>query len=456
MRHSQVACVKDGDPMNRRLRFSVCAALLGILISARLSEGQTQPNLVINGIVEDQSGAAFFGARVDLLKDGEQQRTVTTDVSGAFRFDKIQSGNYEVRTQKEGFKTDISKITVGTRSPGRLRIILSIETLNQQITVNDDTGDLSTDATENRDVAAVDRQALDSLPIFDQDIVATMSRFLDSSSLGTNGVTLIVDGIQGAGALSASAIQSVTINQNPYSAEYNRPGRARIEITTKPGSSEYHGTMNFLFRDARLNARDPFATTKPAEQRRIFEGSLLGPISNGNTTSFMFTGQRQEEDNQAIVFAQLPAGLLQGNVAAPQLNTDFSIELNRQHSDKTTYSVRFHYRSLKIRNQGVGGVILPEAATDFHDREDQRSYNQRTAFSKSVVNQFRILVARQHTPTTSVQSGLKIIVLDGFTGGGAQGDRLQTENHLIFDDIVSWTHGKHTFKTGVNIPDLSR
>ena len=442
--------------MNRRLRVSVCAALLGMLISARLTQAQAQTNLIINGIVQDQTGAAFFGARVDLIKGGEQQRSVATDVSGAFRFDNVQPGNYEVRTQKEGFKTDISKITVGSRSPGRLRIVLSIETLNQQITVNDDTPDLSTDASENRDVATVDRQALDNLPIFDQDIVATMSRFLDSSALGTNGVTLIVDGIQGAGALSASAIQTVTINQNPYSAEYNRPGRARIEITTKPGSSEYHGTMNFLFRDAQLNARDPFATAKPQEQRRIFEGSLLGPVGDGKTTSFMFTGQRQEEDNQAIVFAQTPSGPIHENVAAPQRNTDFSIELNRQHSQKTTYSVRFHYRSLKIRNQGVGGVVLPEAATDFHDREDQLFYNQRTAFSNTIVNQFRILVARQHTPAVSVQSGPKIIVLDAFTGGGAQGDRLQTENHLIFDDIVSWTHGKHTFKMGINIPDLSR
>jgi hypothetical protein len=442
--------------MNTRLQFAVCAALLVMLISSRLTHGQAQTNLVINGVVQDQTGAAFLGARVDLLKDGEQQRTVTTDGSGAFRFDNVQPGSYELRTQKEGFKTDVSKVAVGARSPGRLRIVLSIETLNQQITVNEDTPYLSIDASENRDVAAVDRQALDNLPIFDQDIVATMSRFLDSSSLGTNGVTLIVDGIQGAGALSASAIQSVTINNNPYSAEYNRPGRARIEITTKPGSSEYHGTMNFLFRDSRMNARDPFATAKPQEQRRIFEGSLLGPIGDGKTTSFMFTGQRQEEDNQAIVFAQTLAGSIRENVAAPQHNTDLSIELNRQHSQKTTYSVRFHYRNLKIRNQGVGGVVLPEAGADFHDREDQLFYNQRTAFSNTVVNQFRVLIARQHTPTISVQSGPKIIVLDAFTGGGAQADRLQTENHLIFDDIVSWTHGKHTFKTGFNIPDLSR
>ena len=434
----------------------LCTSLLLILISARSVQGQVQPNLVINGIVQDQTGAAFPEAEVDLLKDGKQQRTTTTDASGTFRFDRLQPGNYEVRTHKEGFKTDINKMTVGNRSPGRLRIVLSIETLNQQITVSGDTLEVSTDPSENRDVAAVDRKALDDLPIFDEDVVATMSRFLDNSALGTNGVTLIVDGIQGISALSPSAIQTVTINQNPYSAEYNRPGRARIEITTKPGSSEYHGTINFLFRDARLNARDPFATVKPQEQRRTFEGSLLGPIGDGKTTSFMFTGQRQEEDNQAIVFAVLPGGLVHDNIPAPQRNTDFSFEVNRQHSENTTYSVRFHYRNLKIMNQGVGGVTLREAATNFQDREDQLFYTQKTAFSSAIVNQFRILVAREHTPTISVQSGPKKIVLDAFTRGGAQGDRLQTENHLIFDDIVSWTHGKHTFKSGFNIPDLSR
>src|SRR3989441_9804178 len=288
----------------------LCLGVFVFLTQGGLLQGQTPAALVIMGSVQDQSGAAFLGAQVDLLKDGQQQNTTTTDTSGAFRFDRLQPGNYEVRTYKEGFKTDITKVTVGNRSPGRLRIVLFVENLNQQITVSGDNPEVSTDASENRDVAAVDRQALDNLPIFDQDVIATMSRFLDSSALGTNGVTVIVDGIQTSSALSASAIQQVTINQNPYSAEYNRPGRARIEITTKPGSSEYHGPMNFLFRDARLNARDPFATAKPQEQRRIFEGSLLGPIGDGKTTSFMFTGQRQDEDNQAIVFAVGPGSAI--------------------------------------------------------------------------------------------------------------------------------------------------
>ena len=434
----------------------LCFGVWLFLIQNRLVQGQIPTSLAITGSVQDQSGAAFLGAQVDLLKDELQQRTTTTDTSGAFRFDRLQPGNYEVRTHKEGFKTEISKVTVGNRSPGRLRIVLFVENLNQQITVSGDNPEISTDPSANRDVAVVDRQALDDLPIFDQDVVTTMSRFLDSSALGTYGVTLIVDGMQGAGVLSASAIQTVTINNNPYAAEYSRPGRGRIEITTKPGSSEYHGTVNFLFRDARFNARDPFATVKPEEQRRIFEGSLLGPVGGGKRTSFMFTGQRQEEDNQAIVFAVGTGGSIRENVPVPQRNTDFSIELIRQHSDKTTYSIRFHYRNLKIQNLGAGGVTLPEAATDFQDREDQLFYTQKTAFSNAIVNQFRLLVARQHTPMSSVQSAPKIIVLDAFTGGGAQGDRLQTENHLIFDDVVSWIHGKHTFRTGFNIPDLSR
>ena len=117
-------------------------------------------------------------------KDGARQGTTTTDASGSFRFERVPPENYEVQVRQEGFKTETAKVAVGTRSPARLRIVLSIETLNQQITVSGDAAEVSIDSSENRDVAAVDRQALDDLPIFDQDVVATMSRFLDNSALG--------------------------------------------------------------------------------------------------------------------------------------------------------------------------------------------------------------------------------------------------------------------------------
>ena len=96
-----------------------------------------------------------------------------------------------------------------------------------------------------------------------------MSRFLDASAIGTNGATLVVNGVEMNNlSVSASAIQQIKINQDPYSAEYPRPGRGRIEVVLKPGSQEYHGVANIIFRDSALNARNAFATVKPDEQRR--------------------------------------------------------------------------------------------------------------------------------------------------------------------------------------------
>ena len=119
---------------------------------------------------------------------------------------------------------------------------------------------MSIEAGENRDAVSLDRDMLDNLPVFDQDYVAAMSQFLDPGSVGAGGVTLVVDGMeQSSVGVSASAIQEVKINQNPYAAEFSRPGRGRIEIITKPASARYHGAFNFLFRDYRLNARNPFA-----------------------------------------------------------------------------------------------------------------------------------------------------------------------------------------------------
>ena len=145
--------------------------------------------------------------------------------------------------------------------------------------VSETPAQVSTDASENLDVVTLDREALDNLPVFDQDYVASISQFLDPGSIGTNGVTLVVNGMEQKNiGVSASAIQQVKINQNPYSAEFQRPGRGRIEVITKPGSQAFHGTLNFLFRDYHMNARDPFALERAPEQRRIYEGSLIGPL----------------------------------------------------------------------------------------------------------------------------------------------------------------------------------
>jgi len=76
------------------------------------------------------------------------------------------------------------------------RVKLQIANLQQEVTVAGDDVEVSTQTESNLDIAALDRNTLDNAPIFDQNYIATISRFLDSGAVGTNGTALIMDGLQ--------------------------------------------------------------------------------------------------------------------------------------------------------------------------------------------------------------------------------------------------------------------
>lgn len=406
----------------------------------------------------DPSGAGVPGASVSAHQNGgPASRTTRTDVLGAFRLTALPPGDFKVDVRSEGFEPQQTRITIAGRSPAPLRIALKLADVRQEVTVNESATQVSTDASENLDTVTLDRQMLDNLPIFDQNYVAAMSQFLDPGSVGTNGVTLVVNGMEQKNiGVSASAIQQVKINQNPYSAEFSRPGRGRIEVITKPSSQAYHGTFNFLFRDYHLNARDAFASSRPPEQRRIYEGSLIGPLGKGGKSSFLLSINREEQDLESVVFAYTPTGILQQNVSTPQRDTELAAGITHQFSDNHVATFRGNYRNITEQNRGVGGFVLPEAGFNSQDREDELYYNDSLVVTPKVLNQFRVVLGRQHTPTISVSKGPAIVVAGSFIGGGAQADRLQTENHMNLNEIVSWSVGKHDIRAGINIPDISR
>jgi hypothetical protein len=429
--------------------------LLGVIL---IITAFGQERLAITGTVLDSSGASVPAAKVVLRRGTDAPQSTATEPNGAFRFDQVARGDYEIEIRQDGFRSSITRVRVGARPPAPLKIVLVVAELKQDVTVDSRTEQVSTDTSDNLNAIAVSSQQLENLPVFDQDYIGTMSRFLDAGAVGTNGVTVVVDGLESTQVpVSASAIQEVKINQDPYSAEFSRPGRGRIEIITKPGSDEYHGTVNFLFRDSVLNARDPFALTRAPEQRRIFEGSLTGPVGHSKTTSFLITGNRQEEDLQAVIFAIGPNGQIDENVPTPQRNTEFSGSINHLFGRTQLVSFRGLYTDRTQQNQGVGGFTLPETGADFEDREDLFFFNHRGLITPKLVNQFRMLVfGRQHTSTRSVDRGPKIVVQDAFTGGGAQADRLQTENHFTITEVLGYSTGKHSIRGGINIPDISR
>src|SRR5258705_8176296 len=319
-----------------------CVLLLLSLPSGGAFAQTVGPGVAVTGVVLDQTGAVLPGAAVDLADAaGAVVRSTTTDGRGEFHFDAVPGGQYDLRAAFSGFKGRSTRMRVGARAPGPQRLVLSLTDVRQEITVGSGGAEVGANASNNLDAVGLDREALDSLPVLDQDVIATMSRFLDSGSIGSGGPTIVVNGMEvSALRVSASAIEQIKINSDPYSAEYARPGRGRIEIITKAGAQAYHGAFNLTFRDAALNSRDYFAVVKPPQQRRIYEGSASGPVLGGKTTSFLASIDRREEDVQAIVFAQDLSGVVQQNVPQPRRGLQLSASLNHQQGTKNLISLR--------------------------------------------------------------------------------------------------------------------
>jgi hypothetical protein len=433
-------------------------AVLILIVGATTGAAQGRSSTAVSGVAADPSGAVLPGAQVELkTAQGTTAQTTTTDQTGTFRFEQVSPGRYDVLVTFEGFQPTTARLTVGSRSPAPLHVTLPLAALTQEVTVGNVLTEVKTDAASNLDSSSVDAASIEKLPVFDQDILSTMSRFLDASAIGTNGVTLIVNGIEMNNLMvSASAIQQIKINQDPYSAEYPRPGRGRIEVVLKPGSQEYHGVGNVFFRDSALDARNVFATQKPAEQRRVAEGYVGGPVFHSDKTSFSLSVRASSDDVQAIVFADSPTGAIQQNVPAPYRDILSAATLNHQKGDNTTMSLTLSYHDQTRHNQSVGATTLPSAGTNWSFLEQSATYTQQTILTPKLLNQFRLFVGQEFEPTTSIGPARKLVVLDAFTGGGAQGDQLRTEHHFTLTEMLTWSSGRHTVKFGMNIPDWSR
>ena len=434
-------------------RFFFFACLCSCLCAAT----QAQSLTFINGLVFDQNEAALPKARVTLV-GGTRSQTATTDTNGAFRFDKLAAGDYEIKVEREGFQTITLAINASLKAATPLRIVLPIADLQQDVTVNDAAAQINTDTTNNQNVVAIDREALNKLPAFDQDPIAAVSGFLDAGATGTGGVTLIVDGVEVKKlGVSSSAIQEVKINNNPYSAEYARQGRGRIEVITKPAVAQLHGEFNWTFRDARFNARDPFAKVRAPEQRRMYEGNLVGPLNHDkkHPTNFLFTAEHDEQDAQAVIFAKTPTGELRQNAPTPSRQNEFAFRVTRQMTEKTVLSVLYSYEDRNARNQGVGGFNLLETATNTHFREQEVRVAITQIVTPKLVHQINFLVGHYALPITSVNNAPRIVVQEQFTAGGAQADFTRTESHGEYHETFAYQSGKHFIKTGIQIPDIS-
>src|ERR1035437_2260595 len=416
-----------------------------------------QSALSIRGYVVEATGATVPGVTIEIeTSAGAAIAHAQSDRAGNFSFVGLSGGDYLLRVPAfAGFAPRTMPLHLSASISG-LKVSLALASVTQEITVDTDRT-ISTESSENRDTIAVAGDDLRKLPVFDQDYIGALSTFLDASSGSSGGVTLIVDGVEMKSVgVSASSIQEVRINNDPYSAEFTRPGRGRIEITTKPGTQEYHGKPNFLSRDAIFNAKNHFAVTRPPETRRLFEGHFTGPVGHSGHTNFIASGTYGQRNTAVAVDAIGLSGAINENVFAPQMNSQAALRVTHDFSPAHRLQVGYIFEYYTSVNSGVGSLVLPEAGYASESREDDAIFNDRIIVTPNLINQLLVTFEKDEDVTQSVTNAPAIQVSGYFTGGGAQADLSRTENTIHVNEVVSWSHGKHSIRFGAQLPQFSK
>jgi Carboxypeptidase regulatory-like domain/TonB dependent receptor len=466
---------------------ALCFALLLFLPGAALACHPAVPgppkNPMLRGAVTDPTGASIPNAEIDLVDaSGAPAGKFQSGADGSFAVTAPHAGAYTLVVSEAGFTTARVEVKIATpgATPGApaaanaaaalaapLKVVLPIAPAATNVTVNAETSEDLTSTDENHDSSVMTAQDLKALPIFDNNFVSAMSSFLDADVTATGGTGIMVDGVEANRVtVSPSAVEQVLINQDPYSARYYYPGRGQMEIITKSAAENYHGELNFYFRDSALNAQNALAPSKPFEQRRIYEGSATGPIPRGKSanfknSSFLVSFNREEEDLDAVVSATVvptaadPSGAFNANVPAPTRDTEFSLRAGHQFGAHSAY-MQYSYQNATAANQGVGGLSLAQAGYNNTYHEDDFVAHVDSALSANLLNQLSLVGEHWFNRNQDAVEGAQISLPGDFLGGSAQADSFATEYNARLSDIVTWTHGRNLVKYGIGIPHMGR
>jgi outer membrane receptor protein involved in Fe transport len=318
----------------------VCAALvafLGALLLGLGSQIQAQTfRGTILGTVTDTSGAAISGATVAVKNvDTGLTRTVTTSTDGSYAVPELPIGNYSVTVEMSGFKSAVvTGIRVEVSSERRADMTLQTGEVSQRVEVTGDTLP-QVESTENTLGGIIESKVVTNLPVNGRDyqkliflvpgVTGSPDQITDSpGSFGifsVNGArgranNFLLDGtdmndgyrndpaINEAGVfgtpatiLPVEAIAELRVASN-FEAEYGRSAGGVVNVVTKSGTNELHGSGFEFFRNNALDARNFFndvGTPQNPFHNNQFGGALGGPIMKDKTFFFIdYEGLREK------------------------------------------------------------------------------------------------------------------------------------------------------------------
>ncbi len=402
---------------------------------------------VVMGMVGDPNGAPMSGVKLTMRGQNGDAASGTSDNTGHFRLEGLTAGDYVLVAQADGFKETTVPIQIGTQPVPAQNLRMKLASVSQELTVSAAVDPVTADG--NNDGFQVESDLLKSLPIKDGNPLAAASLFLDPASFGAEGARVVVDGVETSSAdVPESSIKRVFVNKNPYSAEFSRPGKSRIEVMTKPGSTHhFHKRLIYTFRDSALDARNAYAKAKPAMQRNFLESEIDGPLP-GHKGTFYLGGEYLNDNQNSFVSALTPSGLTSDNVASPQRTWSFLGRTDWQLTQMHTLSLRYSSMRDARLNQGIGAFNLRERGFDVADTSQEFRIGESAMLSPAVFNEVRLSVRDRGHDAHSLSGAPAMLVPGAFQGGGAQVSLLRGEKDIDLEDVVNVVHSIHTVRIG--------
>lgn len=275
----------------------------------------------IRGTVKDQTGAILPGVALTITQVGTNQtRSVLTNEAGDYNVPFLTGGAYRVQAELSGFKTEVrERIEISVDQVTRIDFALQVGEITEKLVVTEAAPLVSTDRADVGNV--VDQKKVVELPLNGRGF-ETLALIqpgtlapAQGSALGFRGGfnvagsrevsnNFIVDGVDNNNLITGEVvyrpnpdvIQEFKVQTNAYSAEFGRGTGGQINITTKSGSNEFHGSVYEFFRNDVLDARNFFADKKAKLRHNQYGANLGGPIKkNRSFFLFSFEGLRRSE-----------------------------------------------------------------------------------------------------------------------------------------------------------------
>ncbi|MFL6332248.1 MAG: carboxypeptidase regulatory-like domain-containing protein [Pyrinomonadaceae bacterium] len=433
---------------------------LGLLLTFALCAGAAlaQQATSLRGQVSDEFGGVIIGAAVTATDAAGKTRSTVTDNDGAFNLPGLQPGRYAVSVISTGFAPFVNpEVDVAAGRNELPKITLGVSLEKEEVTVASE-GPLSVD-TASAGAIVLKGKDLEALPE-DPDELAAALQALAGPAAGPNGGQITIDGFEGGRIPSRDSIREIRINDNPLSAENDRPGFGGIQILTKPGTDKLRGSMGMTFNDESLNSRNPFLQSekRPPFQFRQYSGNLSGSIVPKKASFFLDFFRGETDDNDLVngtvldplTLAEVPNNLA---ILTPVRNWSINPRVDYAINDKHTLVARYSFFHSDSLNQGVSQYSLPERAFDSSNSFHTVQLTETAVVNKSTVNETRFQFIRSRFAQDPLSEGIPTVsVFDAFTAGSSSGGNSFNENtRWEVTNTTTQAHGAHSLKFGARL-----